>query len=210
MPGPLSRLRLAPYATPAALALIILPPCASRAQTPQSKRDAQHVEIQMRQRALWDLEKLKNPSPPAAKVPNRRPTYRDVEEDFEQLQLRNYSLAGAAGRGDPLDYALIKKEAAEVRKRAARLKLYLSLPKPEETQKPEKVSEVLNAGGLRSAAASLDALVNSFVWNPVFRRPGVVDLEQSSKAGRDLAGIISLSEQIRKCAEDLARGGAKK
>jgi len=211
MPGPLSRLRLAPYATPAAaLALILLSPCGSRAQTAQDRRNEQRVETQVRQTVLWELDKLKNPSAPGAKAPNRRPTYGEVEEDFEQLQLRNHSLAGAAARLDPLDYALIKKEAAEVRKRAARLKLYLSLPKPEETQKPEKVSEVLSAGGLRSAAASLDALVNSFVWNPVFRRPGVVDLEQSSKASRDLAGVISLSEQIRKWAEDLARGGAKK
>jgi hypothetical protein len=212
MPGPPSTLRLATYATPAALALILLSPCAARAQTPQAARDrdARRADMEMRQRALWDLEKLKNPSQPEAKVPSRRPTYRDVEEDFEELQLRNYSLAVAAGRVGPLDYALIKKEAAEVRKRAARLKLYLSLPKTGEGQKTEKVSEVLSAEGLKSAAATLDALVNGFVWNPVFRRPDVVDLEQSSKASRDLAGIIGLSEQIRKCAEDLGKGGAKK
>jgi len=70
--------------------------------------------------------------------------------------------------------------------------------------------EALSAEGLRSAAASLDSLVKGFVWNPVFRRPDVVDLEQSSRAGRDLAGIITLSERIRKCAEDLGRGVAKK
>ena len=93
MPGPLSRLRLAPYATPAALALIILPPCASRAQTPQSRRDAQHVEIQMRQRALWDLEKLKNPSTPAAKVPNRKVTERGADTASERSDCMGFSSA---------------------------------------------------------------------------------------------------------------------
>lgn len=209
MPGPLSTLRLAPYATPAALALMLLSPCATRAQTAQDRRNEQRVESQVRQTVLQSLEKLKNPSQSAARAPERRPTYNEVEDDFEQLQLRNYSLAGAA-RLDPLDYALIKKEATEVRKRAARLRLYLSLPKPEEAEKAVRAAEVLTAEGLKSAASSLDALVKSFVWNPVFRRPDVVDLEQSSKASRDLAGIITLSEQIRRRAEDLSRGGAKK
>ncbi|HEV2764845.1 MAG TPA: hypothetical protein VGV38_17825, partial [Pyrinomonadaceae bacterium] len=63
--------------------------------------------------------------------------------------------------------------------------------------------------GLKPAVAALDALVNSFVWNPVFRQPDVVDLEQSSKAGRELAEIIALSERIRKCVEGLGETAAK-
>jgi hypothetical protein len=48
--------------------------------------------------------------------------------------------------------------------------------------------------------------VKAFAWNPVFRKPDVVDLEQSSKASRDLEGVISLSDQIRRSAAELARG----
>ena len=65
--------------------------------------------------------------------------------------------------------------------------------------------EIVSSEELTSAAASLNALVNSFVWNPVFQRPGVIDLELSAKASRDLEGIIRLSEQIRRSAEGLGK-----
>lgn len=191
----------------AAFALFALAasPAPARAQSSQSARDARRIDMQMRQRALWDLEKLKNK--PEPKAPDTRPVYRDVEEDFEQLQLVNHSLSGAAVQEAPLDYARIKRDAAEVRKRASRLKGYLSLPEPGEEGKANKSVATPTPEGLRSALASLDSLVKSFVWNPVFRRPDVVDLEQSSKASRDLTGIISLSEQIRRCAEEMVKGG---
>ena len=164
--------------------------------------------MEVRQRALRDLEKLKRRPP--AKAADTRPAYRDVAEDFEQLQLRNYNLSGAAIQGAPLDYARIREEAAEVRKRASRLKGYFSLPELDKGQKQNKGGAILTPEGLRMAVASLDALVNSFVWNPVFQRPGVVDMEQSAKARRDLEEIISLSERIRGCAEALGKDAGKK
>jgi hypothetical protein len=187
-----------------ALALILLSSYASNAQVTRSEREARRVDMQMRQWALRDLERLKNERP--AKTRDTRPAYSDVEQDFEQLQLVNYSLAGAAEQGVALDYELIRKQAEEVRKRASRLKVYLSLPKMEEAQAQAKGLDVQTPEGLRSAVASLDALVNAFAWNPIFRKPDVVDLEQSSKASRDLAGVISLSELIRRRAAELAKG----
>jgi hypothetical protein len=194
--------RLGIYAAPAAaaFALILCTPSALRAQTTRAEREARRTDMQMRQWALRDLEKLKD-EPPDRKR-DTRPVYTDVEQDFEQLQLVNYTLAGAAAEGIALDYELIKKHAAEVSKRASRLKAYLSLPEVEEPKTQGKAVDMRTPEGLRSAVASLDALVNSFAWNPVFRQPNVVDLEQSSKASRDLAGIIALSEQIRKNAAE--------
>lgn len=189
----------------AVIALTLLSPCASRAQSSQAARDARRMDMEMRQRALRAAEKLNDEQ--RKKPADNRPLYREVAENFEQLQVRNHSLAEAARRADPVDYALIKREAAEVRKRAARLKEYLLLPKPDEGRPPSARAEAVSAGGLREAVATLDALVNGFVRNPIFQRPDVVDLEQSSKAGRDLAGIIRLSEQIRRCAEE--SGGSK-
>jgi hypothetical protein len=192
----------------AAVTIMLSSPDATRAQSSQSARDARRIDMEMRQRSLRDLEKLLHK--PDAKAPDKRPLYRDVAEDFKQLQLRNYNLSQAAGRGAPLDYALIRAEAAEVKKRAARLRLYLSLPQPDEDRKRDKGEEEATPEGLTSAAASLDALVNSFVWNPVFQRPDVIDLEQSSKASRELEEIIRLSDQIRRRAEGLGKVAAKK
>ena len=196
-----------------AAAFTLLSPCATRAQSSsqsareaQAAREARRIDMEMRQRALRHAERLKDA--PRASVVDTGPTYEEVAENFEQLQLRNYSLARAAAAG-PIDYAAVKKEAAEVRKRASRLKGYLMLPKPDDDARPEAKEQPSTPDGLKQAVASLDALVNAFVHNPVFQRPGVIDLEQSSKASRDLAGIIDLSDRVRRCAEGLAESAAK-
>lgn len=191
----------------ALFALTLLSPAAAPAQSArsaQAMRDARTNDLLLRQRALRELDKVKNKQP--TRAPDTRPVYGEVAEEFKQLQVVNYSLAGVADPKVALDFARVRKESAEVRKRAARLKGYLSLPEVEDARQPDGAAEIGTPEALRAAVARLDALVNSFAWNPVFQKPGVVDLEQSSKAGRDLAGIIGLSEQIRKAAEDLSKG----
>jgi hypothetical protein len=192
----------------AAAAFVILAPAASRAQSSQNARDARRADLLMRQRMLEDLERRATRQP--VRRPDVRPVYKEVAEDFRQLQLVNYSLAGAADPKAELDLARVRKESSEVRKRASRLKDYLSLPEVEESKKADKTLEIQTPESLRSAVKRLDELVNSFAWNPVFQRPGVVDLEQSTKASRDLLGIIALSEQIRRSAEELGKSLARK
>ena len=205
MPDHTRRLKLAILA---ALAFAALPPAAAGTQSSQAARDARRIEMEMRQRTLRDLEKMVNKKP--AKAPDARPAYNEVAEEFKQLQLVNYSLAGAADPKVPLDYARVRKESAEVRKRAARLKSFLSLPEAEADVKQDRDAAIQTPEALRAAVGRLDALVNSFAWNPVFQKPDVVNLEQSAKASRDLAGILGLSERIRKSAEELGRSVAKK
>lgn len=200
-------LRRAPLAQFAALTLMLSPAGAARAQSSQSARDARRNEIEARQRALWDLERLKRE--PRGKSKGGRPAYRDVENEFERLQLANYSLAGLASQSPKFDYDGVRKQAAEVNRSASRLKAYLALPKPDGDGKQKKAPEPLRPEEMASAVASLDALVNGFVWNPVFSHPDVVDSEKSVKASRDLEEIISLSERIRKCAEGLLKGAGK-
>jgi hypothetical protein len=208
MPDHTRRPKLATRAACAALVFFALSPARAPAQSSQAARDARRTDMLMRQRALQEVEKLKDRKP--AKAPDTRPAYKDVAEEFKQLQLVNYSLAGVADPKVALDYARVKKESAEVRKRASRLKNYLSLPEAEADGKQAAAAEIQTPEALRAAVRQLDALVNSFAWNPVFQKPDVVDLEQSTKASRDLAGIISLSEQIRRSAEGLGKSLAKR
>ena len=157
----------------------------------------------MRQWALRNIEKLKSGQPEAES--DTRPTYESVARDFEQLQLVNNTLAGAAQDAAALDYDVIKRHSGEVRKRAARLKACLALPEVEEQEVRLKVLEARTPEAMKSAVASLDALVNAFAWNPVFHQTNVVNLEHSTKAARDLAGIISLSESINKSASEMSK-----
>jgi dGTP triphosphohydrolase len=197
-------------ATIAALAFVALSPAGARAQSSQAARDreARRIDMEMRQRTLRDLDKSINKKP--SKAPDARPAYNEVAEEFKRLQLVNYSLAGMTDPKVPLDYARVRKESAEVRKRAARLKSFLSLPEVEADDRQDKADGIQTPEALRAAVGRLDSLVNSFAWNPVFQKPDVVNLEQSAKASRDLAGILGLSELIRKSAEELGRSVAKK
>ena len=160
--------------------------------------------MEARQRALRTLsETLKKPP---RKEPDTRPSYQQVAEDFQQLQLSNYNLAGSAEPGAKLDYGQITEEAAEVRRRASRLKATLALPSGKKDEKQKKDEEALTPEGVKAAITSLDALVKSFVWNPVFQKPDVLDAENSAKASRELEDILRLSEEIRRSAESLGKG----
>lgn len=189
-------------AAAAAFVLILLTPSALDAQTLR-EREAKRQEMQQRQWALRNLERLKDA--PREKGPDMRPAQEIVEQDFEQIQLVNYSLATASQKGTALDYELIKKHSGEVKRRASRLKSYLVMPDWRQTLPPLKNVETQTPEALRSAVASLDTLVNAFAWNPIFKQPNVVNLEQSAKAARDLEGIISLSERINKSAAELSK-----
>ena len=181
----------------------------ARAQTATNRRDERRVEMETRQRALRSLSGINER--PVRKQPDTRPSYQQVADDFQQLQLSNYSLSGALTPGAELDYKKVEEEAAEVRRRASRLKSALALPVQKGGQGEKKAAAAPSAAaapgaeGLKAPVAALDALVKSFVWNPVFRNPGVLDAENSTRAGRELEEILRLSEQIREAARALGK-----
>lgn len=186
-----------------AAALLLSRPCPSPAQSGPSRRDERRIEMETRQRELRSLSGIG--AKPARKAPDHRPLYQQVAEDFEQLQLRSHYLSAAAGADSGLDYGQVRDEAAELKRRASRLKSTLALPAARKEQKQKKAEAPLTPEAVRAAITSLDALVKGFVWNPVFQRPDVLDTENSAKAGRDLEEILKLSEQIRGAAEALAK-----
>ncbi|HEX8634209.1 MAG TPA: hypothetical protein VF703_08675 [Pyrinomonadaceae bacterium] len=189
--------------------LILISPNARRSEVQaQGARESRRLEMETRQRDLWNLERANRRPPDRAR--DARPAYQQVKEDFEQLQLSSYNLSGAAGAAAPtLDYTRIQAESAEIRKRAARLMTTLRLPEPEKEQKQKKGGREFATADLLPVIAALEGLVKSFVWNPVFQQSGVVDVQNSARARRDLEDIIKLSEQIRKAAEAAGKGGGR-
>jgi hypothetical protein len=188
-----------------AAALLLCWPCPSPAQSGgPPRRDERRIEMETRQRELRSLSDI-NAKPPK-KAPDDRPLYQQVAEDFEQLQLRGHYLSVAGASGSELDYGQIRDEAAELKRRASRLKSTLALPALKKDQKQKRAEAPPAPEAVRAAITSLEAAVKSFVWNPFFQRPDVLDAENSSKASRDLEEILRLSEQIRGAAEALAKG----
>ena len=134
-----------------------------------------------------------------------------LKNDFEQLQTVNNQMMAMVFANNVLDYKRVSEAITEIRKRAARLKSNLPLPSAEkdgQEEQPLKGLNELNQGEVKPALLSLDDLIQRFVTNPVFQQSQVVDIQQSSKARRDLEAILKLSEKIRKSADKLMKASS--
>ena len=132
-----------------------------------------------------------------------------IREDFWHIQIVNKGIAQAVLSGASLDPKFIAKSAAEIKKRAGRLKYNLVLPAPEKGTKRPKVEIGAEPEQLKSSLSMLSGLILGFVSNPLFQNVNTVDAELSAKARRDLEGIIELSEGIKKSSEKLNKAAQK-
>ena len=174
-----------------------------RAQEPsaQSVREARRSDIESRQRALWTLEKEAHKrGQNSRKSSTNTLAYRQFKEDYEALQIASYSLTDLVSL-KTFSYDDVAKQAAEVKKRAARIRTTLVLPEAEKAPKKNE-PEVRD---LKAAVTDLESLVQRFATNPMFQELTVLDANHTMNARRDLDDIVKLSESIRKLAEELKK-----
>ena len=128
-----------------------------------------------------------------------------IKEDFARLQIVNNEMMRRIFEDQVLDYRHISESITEIRKRASRLRENLMLPVPENGEKSLKLSDAHTTAQVKDSLLMLDNLIMSFVRNPLFQQPGVVDAKHSAKAGSDLKTIIEFSGGIRKEIEWLSK-----
>ena len=126
-----------------------------------------------------------------------------VAQDFERIQIARNEIVRTIGNG--LDYKFVTEVASEIKKRASRLEDNLALPKPEESQKRVVNQDELDEDEIKVALQMLCDRIESFVKNPLFETPGVIDVQHSTKASSDLESILKLSVTVRKSAERLKK-----
>lgn len=128
-----------------------------------------------------------------------------LNEDFKRVQVIRNELARAVTSGSALDYKHVSEEAAEVRKRSLRMQTYLALRNEGDDEKhhEEAGADALDEEQLRGSLVRLCHRIDSFVANPRFKSPEVVNVDANTKAARDLREIIALSQQIKGGAERL-------
>jgi hypothetical protein len=128
-----------------------------------------------------------------------------LNQDFKRVQIIRNELARAATSGSALDYRRVSDEAAEVRKRSVRMQTYLALRVEADAAKQQRSEDdaAYDEASLREVLARLCKRIDSFVANPRFKSPGVVDVDSTAKAARDLREVIALSERIKGSAERL-------
>ena len=142
---------------------------------------------------------------PGAELPLGR-----IAADFRRIQIVNNRMLGAVMNAAEPDYRLISEANAEIRKYAARLKSSLSLPEPGKAEgEGREYRPPADAAGMKAVLLLLDRALMSFVKNPVFKNPDVVDAKEGVRARRDLDRVIELSRLIGKDAERMVRAGKR-
>ena len=131
--------------------------------------------------------------------------FKQINEDFKRIQVLNNELMSAVSSGRALNYKLISDNTAEIKRRANRLKLYLILPKLEDEKGGRPEQRATDTEQLKANLILLDEAVMSFVTNPLFQQPNVINVDLSSKASRSLKTIIDLSSLLKKSAEQLQK-----
>ena len=127
---------------------------------------------------------------------------KEVKQDFLLIQTLNETLP-SLGNSEPLDYARIAATASKIKSIAGRLDSSLLLP--EMSKQKSLVTFNSTPDGLRTALTSLHDLIGSFAGNPVFNEPGVIDVEQTTKARQDMKQIIAVSAVLKKIAKTLGK-----
>jgi hypothetical protein len=127
-----------------------------------------------------------------------------LNQDFKRVQVIRNDIARAVTSGSALDYGRVSEEASEVRKRSLRMQTVLALREGKDADKQKHEDDAAyDEARLKEALVQLCHRIDSFVANPRFKSPGVVDVDATAKAARDLREMIDLSQKIKGGAERL-------
>lgn len=149
-----------------------------------------------------------NSSAPSSDA-GRKALLKQLREDFKAVQELNNKMMAEAWSREPLDYQGLAKMISDINVRAIRLKANLSLPPPETDRKKYTPAAVSNLKDFRAALLRMDQCVMSFVRNPVFQKPDVVEINSAAQASYDLENVIALSSNLKKMAASLAGSGTR-
>ena len=137
----------------------------------------------------------------------RRRLAAELAEDFDRLGRINREKIVTLSSLSNYDYKELFQTAGEINKRAKRIKSNSPLPlKERKVQKAGYSPEVTDVGTL---LPELARLIDSFLGSTIFRVTSVNDDELRSAAGRDLEGIIRVSDTINKIAKRLAKASTR-
>jgi hypothetical protein len=134
---------------------------------------------------------------------SRAAQLKQLGDDFKTIQNINNRMMGDAWAPAQLDYGHLAEMISEINGRAARLKNNLSLPEPDISKKQAERLSISGLKEFRSALLLMDRSLMSFVTNPIFQRPNVVQIDLAKQARLDLENVIALSGNLKKITAKL-------
>ena len=133
--------------------------------------------------------------------------FAQIREDFTRLQVINNEMMQTVFVNKNIDRKLIVKTITEINKRASRLSENLVLPKIDDKASVQKLAETRNDRSLEASLLALDHCIMSFIANPLFKQPNVVDSQNALKARSDLNLIVRLSEELKTTLGNQSKAG---
>ena len=137
----------------------------------------------------------------------RRRLAAELAEDFDRLGRINREKIVPLSSSTNYDYKELSQTAGEINKRAKRIKSNSPLPLKE--KKVETAGYALEVADAGTLLLELSRLIDRFLGSSIFRVTSVNDDELRAAAGRDLEGIIRLSDTINKIAKRLAKASTR-
>ena len=136
--------------------------------------------------------------------------FREIKEDFEQIQFAQSEIVDAYMKGTSVDYARIALNADKMTSGSKRLMGNL-FPQPEAKKSSKKAdklevkTESTTSTEIKTLIVDLDNSLAAFTGNRLFTNPQVVNSDDNLKAQADLQKIITLSSTLKREADKLKK-----
>jgi hypothetical protein len=137
----------------------------------------------------------------------QRPTTQQAMEDFLRIQQISRLLLDMTRGSRPVALDLVAKAAADVNKRAQRLKSNLGLPKPPKSSDKSETPESPSPNLVKDQIEQLEESVKALVSNPMFQNIKAADRDLAKEASADLQKIIAKSRLLQQVAEQVGAAG---
>lgn len=185
----------------AALCLVIATNGSTFAQRGRMAAAERNVEKLNRQGDQYNRDKLSRELKEGTSKPGDQKHAQlvaaQIKHDFEGLQAGYNRIVLAMGAKQGFTHETVLAAVADIRKCSVRLRDNLALPRSKDEEEKEARREAAHEQA-EDPLVSLQKRIYSFVTNPLFEAPSVLDVERAQKASRDLDRIIALSENIKK------------
>ena len=178
------------------------------AEGPTKERTMSEDERDLEERIAYQ-RMLATMAPKQKKKRDPKLALAELQEDFKRIQVVNLDMVRALSKGGTLDLEFVADSAAEIKKRAERLKENLALPAAEEKKEPSQPEAEMTLDQLKRSMLALGKLVYGFVKSPFFIEIDVVNEQEGLKVRRNLNEIIELSDRIKKNSKNLLKATRK-
>jgi hypothetical protein len=129
----------------------------------------------------------------------------EITQDFERMHaIREEQLVPLSTAMVP-DYNRLSRVASELTNRANHIRFNIPFPLATGDNRKGTSRQGRRDEDIAPMLTELNALIKSFLDNPVFRMARPDDKELRAAAGRDLEAIIKLSERVNKLAKRMSK-----